>query len=107
MGLLEIIKQAGAGAVEAGYPVSILFGVVLNDAPLEIHVDQRFTLTEPFLIVPERLTPYEADLKHAHGENTAEALAEPLVIRRGLEIDDKVLLLRIQGGQQFIVLDRW
>lgn len=44
MGMLDIIKKAGVGAVEASSPVSLLFGEVLSRAPLRIQVDQRFTL---------------------------------------------------------------
>lgn len=117
MGLLEIIKQAGVGAVEAGYPVAILLGKVVSAEPLEIQLDQRDTLPASFLLVPERLTPYSIDVRHTHayedrngsgttGGVTEESLPEPLVIRRGLEAGDSVLLLRMQGGQQFVVLDR-
>lgn len=104
-----MVKQAGVGAVDAGNPVSVLFGTVVRSSPLEINVDQRFTLTADFLIVPEQLTAYEIDLKHAHASGagmTGEALAEPVVIRKGLTEGDVVLLLRMQGGQQFVVLDR-
>jgi hypothetical protein len=115
--ILKIIKQAGSGAVEAGNPIVILFGSVTNDNPLEVNVDQRFSLTKDFLIIPERLTHFEIDLKHMHGyqdtsdsgdakSSTEEALLEPIVIRRGLETGDRVLLLRVQGGQQYLILDR-
>jgi hypothetical protein len=29
-----------------------------------------------------------------------------VVIRPGLEAGDKVILLRVQGGQQFLILDK-
>ncbi|WP_240415663.1 DUF2577 domain-containing protein [Paenibacillus periandrae] len=115
--ILNIIKQAGSGAVEAGNPVNILFGNVTSSNPLEVNVDQRFTLSEDFLIIPESLTAFTIELNHQHSyqdagaggdgtRSTDTALMEPIVIRRGLEAGDKVLLVRMQGGQQFIVLDR-
>lgn len=115
--ILNIIKQAGSGAVEAGNPVNVLFGSLTSVNPLEVNVDQRFTLSEDFLIIPESLTPFSIELNHLHlyqdanagGEvtrSTEAALTKPIVIRRGLETGDKVLLVRMQGGQQFIVLDR-
>jgi hypothetical protein len=115
--LLGVMKQAGVGAVEAGNPVAVLFGEVESSKPLAVRVDQRFTLPAAFLIVPESLFPYELELQHEHGyvdstgtgtanRKTDRALSEPTVIRRGLEEGDKVLLLRIQGGQQYVVLDR-
>lgn len=117
MSFLDLIKQAGVGAVEAGKPVAIMFGSVVSTDPLEILVDQRLLLTGDFLLIPERMTEYLIDASHTHGyqdqsgsgtatRTTEPALPEPLVIRRGLEVDDKLLLLRMQGGQQFVVLDR-
>lgn len=82
MSLLETIKRAGIGAVEAGYPVAILFGTVSNKSPLEVNVDQRFILSEDFFIVPED------------------------VRKKVLEPGDTLLLLRVQGGQSYIILDR-
>lgn len=115
--LLNAIKDASLGAVAASKPVQIAYGNVINNSPLEVFVDQRLTLTADFLIVPESLTHFEINLKHLHayqdasdsGEttrNTSEALLEPIVIRRGLQIGDVVLLLRVQGGQDYIILDR-
>lgn len=80
--MLDIIKQAGAGAVEAGSPVHLLFGEVVSANPLSVRVDQRFTLPWEFLILPESL------------------------LLRGVEQGDKVILLRMQGGQRYLVLDR-
>ncbi len=107
--MINSIKQAAMDAVLASNPVNVCFGEVLNDSPLEVSVDQRFTLTADFLIVPERLTAYEVDLRHAHSYSqgtTGDALTQPVIIRRGLEKGDKLILLRMQGGQQYVILDR-
>ncbi len=116
--LLNAIKRAGADAVAASNPVNLLFGDVKSSDPLTVMVDQRFTLTADFLIVPESLTHYEVPLRHVHSytddsgtgsaaKTTEPALPEePIVIRRGLKAGDKVALLRMQGGQQYYILDR-
>lgn len=103
MALSDTIKRLGAGAIEAGNPVAVMFGKVTKTNPLEINVDQRFTLDEDFLIIPERLTRYEIDLRHKHSTDE-EALL--VVIREGLKVGDTVLLLRVQGGQKYVVLDK-
>lgn len=112
-GLLELIKTAGIDAVGASNPVNVMFGEVIGINPLSVKVDQRFTLTVDFLLVPESLTKFEIDLKHVHSytdngsvRSTSEALNEKIVIRSGLNAGDKVLLLRIQGGQKFVILDK-
>ncbi|OBZ08599.1 MULTISPECIES: DUF2577 domain-containing protein [Bacillales] len=96
MALLDSIKKAGAAAYAAGNPMAVMVGKVIKLNPLEVNVDQRFTLTEDFLIVPESLVRFEADLPSSG----------KLLIRTGLEAGDTVLMLRVQGGQQFVVLDK-
>jgi len=96
MALLESIKKAGAAAYAAGNPMAVMLGKVVQINPLEVNVDQRFTLPEDFLIVPESLVKYEIELQ----------TSEKVIIRNGLEAGDAVLLLRVQGGQQFVVLDK-
>ena len=93
----------------ASNPVQIMYGEITKTNPLEVNVDQRFTLTADFLVIPEGLMPYEVDLRHSHNTgngNTGDALTQPITVRRGLETGDKVLLLRMQGGQQYVILDR-
>lgn len=107
--LLELIKRAAQDAVEASQPVQVRVGTVLSTDPLQVQVDQRFILPAAALIVPERLAPYEVDLSHTHrypGGETEAALTEPLVIRKGLATGDRVLLLRVQGGEKYVILDR-
>lgn len=117
MTLLDTIKRAGLVAVNSENPVNLLFGEVIEKDPLVIKVDQRFDLTADFLIVPESLTPLEINLQHEHQyqdasesgtstRTTQAALNEPIVIRRGLEIGDRLILLRVQGGQKYLILDR-
>ncbi|AFL99532.1 Protein of unknown function (DUF2577) [Desulfitobacterium dehalogenans ATCC 51507] len=111
--LLDLIKTASGDALNASNPVNILFGEVLTVNPLSVKVDQRFTLPADFLIVPESLIRYEVDLKHMHQytddgspNNTSEALTSKIVIRSGLAAGNKVLMLRVQGGQRYVVLDK-
>jgi len=116
--LLSTIKRAASDAIKAGNPAAIMFGIVSKKEPLEVRVDQRLILPAALLLVPESLTHFEIELQHTHQytdssdsgtttRTTQPALpAVPIVIRRGLEVGDSVLLLRVQGGQQFVILDR-
>jgi hypothetical protein len=80
MNLLGLIKTAGMDAVGATNPVTVMFGTITKTNPLEVDVEERFTLPEDFLVVTE----------------TAKELTT----------NDKVVLLRVQGGQQFVVIDK-
>lgn len=101
--MIDIIKKAGIDAVGAQNPVNIIFGEIAKDDPIEIKIEQRYVLPKDFFIIPEYLTRYEVDLTHSHGSGSALG---KLVIRDGLKKGDKVLLLRVQGGQQYVVLDK-
>lgn len=108
--MLDVIKQAALDAVQAGNPTAIQFGTVISISPLEISVDQRLTLAEAFLIVPESMTRFEMlASRFLNGEDTPDdegVSGVKVVLRHGLKQGDKVLLLRVQGGQQFVVMDK-
>ncbi|MDU5141056.1 MAG: DUF2577 domain-containing protein [Paenibacillus dendritiformis] len=81
MSLVDLIKKISLGALEASNPVAVLFGIVTKANPLEVNVEQRLIIQSDFLIIPESL-------------------------RDRLKNGDKVILLRVQGGQDFVILDR-
>ncbi len=93
--MLDAIKQAAMAALAASNPVVIMFGTVTKTNPLEVIVDQRFTLDADFLIQTESIK----ELKVTVG-------GVEYVIRRGLQEGDQLALLRLQGGQQYLILDR-
>lgn len=127
MGMIDIVKKAGIDAVGASNPVSVLFGEILNinvsvkeeitgDVHyfkesinnIEIKLDQKLILDQDFFIIPENLLRYEIDLSHSHSYlngSTSKEL-DKIVVREGLKQGDKVLLLRVQGGQQYVILDK-
>lgn len=80
--LLETIKKAAVDAVMASSPTSVMFGTVTATAPLKINLEQKLTLTSAQLIGTSRIAS------------------------EGLLIGDKVVLIQMQGGQQYVVLDK-
>lgn len=74
-GIIETIKQVALKAFEASNPVKILFGVVTSINPITINVADKLTLTEEFLIFNGE--PVEGEV---------------------------VTLIRVQGGQKYVVL---
>ncbi|MBW4083873.1 DUF2577 domain-containing protein [Paenibacillus sp. S150] len=93
--MLDIIKKASLGAVSNTNPVAFSYGMVTSAEPLQIQVDQRFILSGPALVLPETVM-----------ESRIELDGRDVVLRRGLAPGDRVLLMRMQGGQSYIVLDR-
>ena len=99
MNLLETIKTASLDAINASKPVEIVFGVVLSVVPLKINLEQKLTLTESFLIVPDDFTDKKINIVIDDEEKEIE-------IKNALEVDDKLVLARVQGGQKYLVLSR-
>ncbi len=121
--LLRIMKQASTEAVEAANPVHICYGKVISTRPLQINVEQKMILGESQLVLSRNVSDFttqltgentkayyntgteenpvfvEVDHKHAIGRIR-------ITIHNGLAAGDEVLLIRMQGGQKYIVLDR-
>jgi hypothetical protein len=93
--MLNAIKLAALSAMEAGNPVAVMFGEVTKTNPLEVNVDQRFTIDADFLVQ----TAATAELKVTIG-------GTEYIIRPELQVGDRVVLLRIQGGQKYLILDK-
>lgn len=99
-GFLEIIKKAALEAQTAAKPVHVQFGEVISAAPLKICVEQKMLLGEAQLILARNVTEYKTAVT-VQGETRKD-----IVIHNALKERDKVILIRQQEGQKFIVVDR-
>ena len=113
--LVRAMQQMSVGASEASYPADVMSGTILSAKPLKVQVEQRFTISGDMLVVPEHLTDYEIKVT-VEKSNTKEA-GEPqhqheyggeLVIKvhGALKKGDRVQMIRQQGGQKFVIIDK-
>lgn len=79
---LKIVKKAAVDAVNAEKPAAVCFGKVVGTSPLEISVEQKMTLGAAQLILTNTVK-----------DDTLLA-------------GDGVCLLRMQGGQKYVVVDK-
>ena len=80
--LLRVVKQAAKETESAGCPVQVCFGRVAEADPLKIRVEQKLVLGKAQLVLTKT------------------------VASTALIVGEEVILLRMQGGQKFIVMDR-
>lgn len=121
MSLLDVIKRATVDAIQATNPVNVLYGRVTKVNPLEIQIHQRLTLTSEFLILGRNVTDHELEMTVDHttdnrsggsGEssfashNHAYRGKKKFTVHNALKTGERVILIRVQGGHQFVVLDR-
>lgn len=106
-GLIDIMKRASVGAIEASKPCDLRYGTVISANPLKIRVTNQLVLTAGVLIVPQHLTNHTVDVSATINlpESSTGSISR-LTINNALKSGDKVALLRESGGQRFYVLDR-
>lgn len=124
--LIEIIKQAAIEAVAASNPCAIMFGKVISTSPLKINVEQRLTLDESHLILTSNVRDYKTKISFDNPGiknivknysmddvpgtdyklSYQQSIQNEITVYNGLKMNESVMLLQIQGGQKYIVLDR-
>lgn len=111
---VRAIKKASVDANEAGDPVNVMSGTVTSTRPITVKVEQRFEIGREQLIIPEYLTDHKIGVtldgetekagtpehRHKYGEK------QIMTAYNGLKIGDRVILIRQQGGQKFLIIDR-
>jgi len=118
---VENIKRAAVEAVQSTMPSGVYFGTVISSSPLKISVEQKMTLDSNQLVLSTLVQDFTVSMTVDHvtedksggsGEasfashNHAYTGTKSFRVHLGLKAGEKVVLLREQGGQKYIVLDR-
>jgi hypothetical protein len=99
--LTKTIKMVALGAVEASKPVNVLLGRVISNNPLQIRIDQKMLLGEKQLIVAGQLQQHDITITDQLTGETKQ-----ITIHGGLSAGSNVILIRQQGGQKYVVVDK-
>ena len=121
--LLKVMKQTAKDTEHASCPVKVCFGKVVSVSPLKIQVEQKITLGKAQLVLTKNVTDHEVEMTvseweteetsggsgdssfatHKHGFDSNK---KRTTIHNALKVGEGVVLLREQGGQKYIVLDK-
>lgn len=119
--LIRIMKKAALDVVDASKPTAIRFGKVISINPLKIKIEQKITLTEQFLILTRNVKDYKVQMTVDHvtenksgGSGDASFAShnheykgkKEFTVHNGLIVGDEVVMIQMQGGQKYIVIDR-
>lgn len=126
--IADSIKRLAKGVMDSSQLTDIGFGIVESANPLKIRVNQKMLLTDEYLILTNAVKEHSVDIsvswttedekEHVHGngnngnptdktEHKHELKGrKKIIIHNGLTVGEKVLLLRTQGGQNYVVIDR-
>ena len=129
--LVRLVKQAAVEAVRADAPMAVCYGTVLSPSPLKIQVDQKKILGTAQLILTDAVRDYNVEMSTIEGtgkslgphytEDESGGSGYPAFaahkhryqgrkkwrVHNALKKGEKVILLRCDGGQKYVVLDRW
>lgn len=114
--LSQVIKKMALDAVEANKPMELVLGSIISINPIKISLSQLLIISENFILNPEGLAGQELtislDEQTIMLKNDEDELKEYTIMPQDLKIkiksqikqDDKVFLLRLQGGQKYFIL---
>ena len=109
------------GVLNAQKLCTIVYGTVLSVEPLEVYIDQKLTLKKEQLKLTRAVMDYEVEMTVDHtteekagGSGYAEFAShshgykgrKKFLIHNGLVKGDKVAMIRVHGGQQFLIIDK-
>ena len=97
--ILNAIKRAAIEAVNASKPSDFCFGKVISTNPLKISVDQKIMLGSAQLVLTRNVTDFKTKVTFSGG-------MEEMTIHNALQVGDGVVLLKKQGGQTYLVMDK-
>lgn len=118
---VDLIRRVALQAVEASAPVRLYYGTVQSVDPLQIEVDQKAVYSETFLALSSLVQDFDVDMTVEHETEESEgglydeAFAahshayegrKTFRVHLGLQVGERVMLLRMHGGQKYLVLDR-
>ena len=119
---VETVKKIALSAIKTTKPMEIMYGIVKQINPLKVGLNQKLILEKDDLILTDNvadlvteITAVEWLTENKSGGSGEAAFAshnhelkgkKKVIIHNSLKAGEKVILLRVQGGQQFIVLNR-
>ena len=101
--------------------MNLLFGVVVSENPLKIKLDSGKILPESFLVLCRNVTDYTVQMVVNHQVEKMSGGAKdpsfrahihqykgtkPFKVLNALKAGENVVLISMQGGQRYLVLDR-
>ncbi len=101
---VRMVKKAAVDAVLAQKPMAYCYGEVTSVSPLKISIDQKLTLTEKQLSLTNAVRDFSVNVSEK--KNGVIGESKEYIIHLGLQVGERVKMLRSDGGQKYIVLDR-
>ncbi|WP_421664539.1 DUF2577 domain-containing protein [Lysinibacillus telephonicus] len=97
--LLNIIKKVAINAINAQKLTTVVYGNVVDVNPLKVQIDQKLVLEKEHLKLTRNVKDFAV-------EATMNGSKQNFTVHNGLKKGDKVSMIRVHGGQQYIIIDK-
>lgn len=101
--IVKNMQKIATQVFEASKPMKLVFGKVISVSPLKVNVDQKLELTEEFLVLTNNVLEHETEIT-VDPDNGGQK--KKCIIHNQLKVDDTVIMLRDNGGQKYVILDK-
>lgn len=110
--LVDIMLTAGRESIPESEMTNIVFGIVKSVNPMRIQVanEPKLVLSDTFLKLSPLCIAKEIEIPSMATSETEEHIhwtsKQTIQLWRGLAVNDRVLMLRVKGGNLYYVLQR-
>ena len=108
--ILEVIRKTSQE--NKSDLTDLLFGQVTSVSPLRIKIENRYEISDDLIILTSAVQDFEVEMTVDHETETASSHIhkykgkKKFFVHLALKVGEKVLVLRVQNGQKFVIIDR-
>ena len=127
MSLISKIAKISNQAMETTIPLNILYAKVISISPLKVETEQKLIIDEEFLILTDAVRNYKTKISFDNPDikqvfttwnmpetnesslskiSFKEKIKHDITVYNALEVGEGIILIRVQGGQEYIILGR-
>jgi hypothetical protein len=114
MELIDVMHMIGQQGQKASQPTDMVLGTVSNTSPLEIRINNTTApLRNQVLMLTSNVIEYKIpysirnrDIVCYENGTALPVDQQWITLNRSLEVGDKVIMLKVNSGQKYIVLSR-
>lgn len=127
MSLISKIAKISNQAMETTIPLNILYAKVISISPLKVETEQKLIIDEEFLILTDAVRDYKTKISFDNPDikqvfttwnmtqtnesspskiSFKEKIKHDITVYNALEVGEGIILIRVQGGQEYIILGR-
>ena len=104
MDLCEVIQRIVQESIDAQKPTDIATGTVVSTSPLKISVSMELPpMSGDDLVLTEAVKAWDETVTIEYNGGTPQSA---VIHHKGLNLNDKVVMIRVSKGQRFVVLSR-